>query len=109
MATPAAQVLPTAPMLATVAVVLTTAVAVVWLRSGDDRGSETSAAAPEVAPAATVSNEAAAAEIAAAPAFDRLLGRESVPFELRVSRQEQALTVVELAGGDPQVRVYQLD
>jgi hypothetical protein len=56
-----------------------------------------------------VSNEAAAAEIAAAPAFDRLLGRESVPFELRVSRQEQALTVVELAGGDPQVRVYQLD
>jgi hypothetical protein len=109
MATPAARVLPRAPILATVAVVLTAAVAVVWLRSGDDRGRETSGAAAEVARAATVPSEAAAAEIAAAPAFDRLLGRESVPFELRVSRQEQALTVVELAGGDPQVRVYQLD
>ncbi|MGD8339240.1 MAG: hypothetical protein PVH89_00580 [Gammaproteobacteria bacterium] len=47
-------------------------------------------------------------ELMAAAAFDRLLGRESVPFELQVRRGTESLAIQELEGSNPEVRLYSL-
>jgi hypothetical protein len=48
------------------------------------------------------------AEIDLPPESDRLLGRTSEPFELRVSRQDERLDFEELASSDPKIRIYRL-
>lgn len=45
----------------------------------------------------------------AAPEFDRLLGRESAPYELRVTRDSMPVSVNEIESSDPTVRLYRLD
>lgn len=40
--------------------------------------------------------------------FDRLLGRESVAFELSVRRGTETIGVSEIESGNPKVRIYQL-
>ena len=51
---------------------------------------------------------AASNEIMMASAFDRLLGRESEPFALSVTRGTETLAVSELEGNEPGVRMYTL-
>ncbi len=45
----------------------------------------------------------------AAASFDRLLGRESAPYELRVTRGTMPVAVNEIRSNDPNVRIYSLD
>ena len=44
-----------------------------------------------------------------APEFDRLVGRPSDSLELRVRRNAQEMTLVELETSDPRVRIYKLN
>ena len=44
-----------------------------------------------------------------APQFDRLLGRDFRPYELRVRRNSVEATIVELASSNPKIRIYQLN
>jgi hypothetical protein len=45
----------------------------------------------------------------AAAAFDRLLGRESTPYALHVSRGKERLGFRELASSDPNIRLVEIE
>jgi hypothetical protein len=47
--------------------------------------------------------------VAAAPQFDRLLGRESARTDLRVQRNAQTVSLTEIASSNPKVRIYSLN
>jgi hypothetical protein len=47
--------------------------------------------------------------VAAAPQFDRLLGRESARIELTVQRNAQTVSLTEIASSNPKVHIYSLN
>jgi hypothetical protein len=47
--------------------------------------------------------------MAAAPQFDRLLGREFAPVDLSVQRNDQSVTLTEIASSNPKVHIYALN
>jgi hypothetical protein len=100
-------------------------------QGGVERMASRFAAAPRRSPAAAVGWAAAAAAVVAAavlvplrghfdrpappvgglyaaPEFDRLLGRNTEPYELSVSVNQQKVRVAEVPTSDPKIRIYAL-